>query len=60
VSQFDIRHCEETEGRRSNPAAGRNPAVPLDCFAAARLAMTDAFFISDRPRGHGAALAGVE
>ncbi|HET8880827.1 MAG TPA: hypothetical protein VFM56_01515, partial [Solimonas sp.] len=43
VPRFEIRHCEETEGRRSHPAARRNPAVLLDGFAAARLAMTDAF-----------------
>jgi hypothetical protein len=43
VPQFEIRDCEETEGRRSDPAAGLNPAVPMDCFVAARLAMTDAF-----------------
>src|SRR3546814_3234092 len=34
VSVSSSRHCEEAEGRRSNPVP------PLDCFAATRLAMT--------------------
>jgi hypothetical protein len=34
---FTRRHCEEPEGRRSNPG---QRARPLDCFVASLLAMT--------------------